>query len=348
MSWAAVSIKEMTMNPRIFAGIIILCVLLGGCAAAPKQKAATADSEEFPESRYLTATGIGESETEARREAVGELSRIFESRVSTEVAATTASFMDGSAGELFEKNVESRIRIESTVNIQGVTIGKVWQDSKSGLFYELAVLDRQQAAREWFEQLDQLTTQLNGEVDALIGIHGRLPRIIALNRILGLVIRKTAVESRLRVIGRPVMGSSDIDMRPIFSEAASLKSDSAFYVRIDGVQGASVSHRLSRALGDNGIPVTEKDNRAAGIIRGELDLVPLNLNNPDVKFIRATAAVKIEDADTGTRVYTISESIRKGHVDGNEAIRMAVEAVSDRTARKLLEFLGVIGFGGDS
>ena len=221
----------------------------------------------------------------------------------------------------------------------------MWQDADSGQHYALAVLDRQQAASEWFEQLDQLTTQLNGEVDALVGLYGRLPRIIALNRILGLVIRKSAVESRLRVIGRPVMGTGDMDLGPIFSEAASLKSDSAFYVRIDGVQGESVSDRLSRALGDNGIPVTEQDNRAAGIIRGELALVPLNLNNPDVTFMRASAAVKIEDADTGTRVYTISESIRKGHVDRNEAIRMAVEAVSDRTARKLLEFLGVIGFG---
>ena len=333
------------MNPRIFAGIIMLCFLVGGCAAAPKQKTATAGTEEFPEARYLTAIGIGTSEAEARREAVGELSRIFESQVSTEVAATTASFMDAATGELFEKNIESRIRIESSVRIQGVTIGKVWQDADSGQHYALAVLDRQQAAREWFEQLDQLTTQLNGEVDALVGLHGRLPRIIALNRILGLVIRKSAVESRLRVIGRPVMGTGDMDLRPIFSEAASLKSDSAFYVRIDGVQGESVSDRLSRALGDNGIPVTEQDNRAAGIIRGELALVPLNLNNPEVTFMRASAAVKIEDADTGTRVYTISESIRKGHVDRNEAIRMAVEAVSDRTARKLLEFLGVIGFG---
>ena len=105
------------MNPRIFAGIIMLCFLVGGCAAAPKQKTATAGTEEFPEARYLTATGIGASEAEARREAVGELSRIFESQVSTEVAATTASFMDAATGELFEKNVESRIRIESSVRI---------------------------------------------------------------------------------------------------------------------------------------------------------------------------------------------------------------------------------------
>jgi len=336
------------MHLKLLAGIMIFCVLVAGCATAPEPEKAASDSADFPETRYLTATGIGVSEAEARREAVGELSRIFESRVSTEVATTTASFMDAAAGELFEKNVESRIRIESTVTVQGVIIGKVWQDPDSGRTYALAVLDRQQAAREWYEQLDRLTTQLNGEVDSLIGISGRLPRIIALNRILGLVIQKTAVESRLRVIGRPAMGSGDIDMRPIFSEAASLKSDSAFFVQIDGVQGAAVSDRLSRALGDNGIPVTEKDNRAAGIIRGELVLVPLNLNNPNVTFIRATAAVKVEDADTGTRVYTISESIRKGHVDRTEGARMAVEAVSDRVARKLLEFLGMIGFGGEN
>jgi len=334
------------MNRNILGAIIVLCMWIMGCAAAPTAEKAAADSEDYPAARYLTATGIGESDAEARREAVGELSRIFESRVNTEVAAVTASIMDAESDELFEKSVESRIRIESTVRIQGVTIGNVWQDPKSGSYYALAVLDRQQAAREWFEQLEQLTHQLNGELDALIGISGRLPRIIALNRILGLVIQKSAVESRLRVIGRPVMGSGDVDLKPIFSEASSLKSDSAFYVHFDGVQGKAVSLRLSRALGDNGIPVTDKDNRAAGIVRGQLDIVPLNLNNPDVRFVRATAAVKIEDADTGTRVYTISETVRKGHVDQNEAIRMAVTAVSDRVSRKLMQFLGVIGFGG--
>lgn len=334
------------MIHRFYTAALFLMVLMTGCATPPGPNKQSTPVPEFPEERFLTATGIGQSEAEARRQALGEMAGIFESRISADTSSKISSFMDGSTGEHFEKSIESRVRVESTLRLRGVRIGKVWQTPDNGLYHALAVLDRQQAAREWLQRLDRLVTQIDADIESLPRIEGRLPRLVALNRILALVLQRAAVESRLGVIGHPSWGTDDIDLKPILTEAAALRANATFYVAIAGEGGDAVSDLIRRSLGENDLHVTDRIEDAAGIIRGDVDLVPLALNNAGVHFVRANTAVRIEDADTGIRIHTISETIRKGHVDKTEAYRMAIDAVSDLVIQQLLDKLGLMGVTG--
>jgi hypothetical protein len=330
------------MRYRAAASAAILFLLLG-CATGP-EKTPEAPDAVFDESRYMTASGLGATEAEARREAMGALAAVFESKVYSETASEAASFMTESAPEAFEKNVETKLRIESSVRLQGARIGSVGRDAESGLFRAIAVLDRQQAARQWYDQMAMVDARMQAERAALPALSGRLNRLAALNRILEAALEKAALRSRLRVVGRAATGPEADDLQPIADEAAALRAGFAFLVEVEGTRADAVSDRIEQALGVQGLGVTRNPAQAAGRVSGTVEVAPLKLGNRKIRFVRATLRLSVVDVDTATQVGAISEDVRKGHVDENEAIRMATDAVSDRAAAVLLETLGLRGF----
>jgi hypothetical protein len=292
----------------------------------------------------MTASGFGATEAEARREALGALAAVFESKVYSETASEAASFMTESAPEAFEKNVETKLRIESSVRLEGARIGSVEKDPESGLFRAIAVLDRQQAARQWYDRMAMVDARMQAERAALPALSGRLSRLAALNRILEAALEKAALRSRLRVVGRAATGAEAYDLQPIADEAAALRAGFAFLVEVEGTRGGAVADRIEQALGVQGIGVTRDPTQAAGRVAGAVEVAPLDLGNRKVRFVRATLRLSVVDVDTATQVAAISEDVRKGHVDENEAVRMATDAVSDRAAAELLKTLGLRGF----
>jgi hypothetical protein len=323
--------------------LIALFVLTFGCAASP-ESAPDAPEATFDPGRYLTAEGVGATEAEARRDALGALAAVFESRVYSETASTAASFITDRTPEAFEKNVETKLRVESSVRLKGARIGSVHRDDDSGLYHALAVLDRNRAAREWQEQMTLVDARLQAERAALTLQTGRLLRMGALNRILEAALEKAALRSRLRVVGRAAVDAESFDLQPIADEAAALRAESAIWVKVEGEHADIVADRIEKALGDQGLGVTREPGLAAGTVAGSINFTPLDLGSRNVHFFRAALRLAVIDVDTGTQVAAISEDLRKGHVDENEAVRMAAESVSDRAAEALLAAMGLSGF----
>ena len=328
-------------TPAVVSAAVLFLFL--GCAG-PAQKVPDEQKAAFDPGRYLTAEGIGTTEAEASREALAALAGIFESRVYSETASTAASFMTESAPEAFEKNVETKLQIESRVRLQGVRIGSVQREPDSGLFRAVAVLDRHQAARQWYDQMAMVDARMQAERSALPALSGRLTRLAALNRVLEAALEKAALRSRLRVVGVSAAAGDAIDLQPIADEAAAIRAAFAFFVEVEGTEGVIVADRIEQELGLQGFAVTEDPGRAVGRIVGTIEVVPLNLGNRNVNFVRAVLRLSVIDADTDTQVAAISENLRKGHVDENEAVRMAATAVSDNAAERLLATLGLAGF----
>jgi len=323
--------------------LAIALVFLIGCSQS-QEKSATAMQPAFPEARYLTAEGSGQTEVEARRQALAELSGIFESKVHAETTSFARAAIGPDNDELFEKNVESKIAIISSVRLTGAQIGRVWQDAAApGAYHALAVIDRSQAGRGWADQLETVTAKTEAQVTNIEYTTGRFQRLLALNRITVGLLQKQALESRLRVLNYPARSSLDVDIRPITAELAGLRSRLRFFVKFSGENSQIVADRLSEAFTANGLLIGNSLNEADALISGYVESQPLSLNNPRAQFVRATATVKIIETGTRATVATLSENIRKGHVDPAEAARKAVSALADTLAERLIF---EIGFGG--
>ena len=187
---------------------------------------------------------------------------------------------------------------------------------------------------------------IDGQVDALEGVKGRLSRLAALNRITALMVRQAAIESRLSVLGRPVTPVAD-QPADIIAQRERLAREVFLFIELEGNPAPPFTRRLNALLSGDGYRLTPYRDEAAGLITGTIRVQPLDLGNPEVRFIRAMADVQLVDMDTDKQIAVFDESVRKGHVDEGEAARRSVEGVAAQVAQKLVRAMGTLGLAAD-
>ncbi|MBU0970222.1 MAG: LPP20 family lipoprotein [Proteobacteria bacterium] len=338
----------MKKRQRTTAGIrirpLVLLVLLGlvfACGKGSSFLPETGTTLDFPETRFLLAQGTGATEIDARRQALAELSAIFDSRVSSRTESLARSSLGPDNTELFEKTLESRIQILSSVRLEGAKIGKVWQDEAPGTFHALAVLDRKDAGRKWTRDLEILDQRIGAETSTLGTTPGKLGKMAALNQILDLSLERHAIESRLVVVNYPVLPESELDLGKMMSQLAAIRSSLHFYIDIPGEYGQMVETVLSQTLTRNGILITPDRDKADAWVMGQVVVTPINLDNLRAVFVRATGKIQVVDTDSHALFAEMNQAVRKGHLDRNEAIHKAVLEVSQQISRELVQALGL-------
>ena len=267
---------------------------------------------------------------------------IFESRVYARTVQQATSWMGEGLPEQFDRQVEQTVRIHTDVQLEGARIGRVQPDEAAGGFRALAVLDRRQAISRWQRELAETQMTIDGQVEALAGVKGRLSRLAALNRITAMMVRQAAIESRLSVLGRLAAPILD-DRSDIIARRERMARDVSLYVQLEGNPAPPFTRRLNALLSGDGYTLTPYRDEAAGLITGTIRVQPLDLGNPDVRFIRAMADVQLLDMDTDVQIAAFDESVRKGHVNEGEAARRAVEGVAEQVANKLVHALNTLG-----
>lgn len=321
--------------------LTLVMLTAAGCAGSiPADEKPAADL--FPDERFLTAEATGATEGEAKRAAMAELAAIFESRVYARTVQQATSWMGEGLPEQFDRQVEQTVRIHTDVQLEGARIGRVQPDDTAGGFRALAVLDRRQAVSRWQRELAETQMAIDGQVEALVGVKGRLSRLAALNRITALMVRQAAIESRLSVLGRPATPGLE-DRSDIIAQRERMARDVSLYVQLEGNPAPPFTRRLNALLSVDGYTLTPYRDEAAGLITGTIRVQPLDLGNPDVRFIRAMADVQLVDMDTDTQIAAFDESVRKGHVNEGEAARRAVEGVAELVEHKLVHTLSTLG-----
>ncbi|WP_372680963.1 hypothetical protein [Desulfosarcina sp.] len=322
--------------------VLTLVVLMAAACAGSKPAEEMPAADRFPPDRFLTAEATGATEGEAKRAAMAELAAIFESQVYARTVQQATSWIGEGLPEQFDRQVEQTVRIHTDVQLEGARIGRVEPDDAAGGFRALAVLDRRQAVGRWQRELAETHMAIDGQVEALAGVKGRLSRLAALNRITALMVRQAAIESRLSVLGRPVTPGLD-DRSDIIVQRERMARDVSLYVQLDGNPAPPFTRRLNALLSGDGYTLTPYRDEAAGLITGTIRVQPLDLGNPDVRFIRAMADVQLVDMDTDVQIATFDESVRKGHVNEGEAARRAVEGVAEQVAHQLVRTLSTLG-----
>ncbi len=323
---------------------VIVLALAAGCAGGKPRPQEVSQAQAFDAAKYLTAEATGQTEIEARREAMAALAAVFQARVQAETQSRANSYLTTGESEQFEKQVDQMVQIETDVQLQGARIGWARPDAAAGGFRALAVLDRDQAAGRWRSELERIEMALDAGMQSLSAAQGRLPRLIALNHMAVLASEMAVTESRLSVLGRPGM-PSDLDLTPLLAERERLAQDAAFFIQIEGEPAELFRHRLGKWITAQGYKISKRADEAAGLISGKVWFQPLALDNAHVAFVRALADIVVIDRDSDREIVAFSENSRKGHIDENEARRRALDQLAEQTAAKITRTLGTIGLG---
>ncbi|GBD99350.1 hypothetical protein BMS3Abin07_01385 [bacterium BMS3Abin07] len=316
--------------------VSIISFLISGCAHDARKEYSGAD---YPSSQYLTATGIGRSESEARNQAVAGISRIFESRVYSDTMDRVKSVVKGSGNEVSEQSIESNIRVVSDMELKGVQVDRTWFDKGKGVYYALAVLDRSRAGDNWQSEIRNIDSSIEGEYQVLNKAGSRFERYMALKKILKSWLQREVIVSRLRVLGFTRKGTPSYNIRSVFNMIPVLKSQMLICIDINGDYAKKIRERLSEALAGSGFLISNDHDKADVLITGMVVVNPVELKNPGWEFARATVALSVIDRKTGSIVGEITQNARAGHITYAEAVQMAVKKVSGPVAGQLLGYL---------
>lgn len=330
------------MIGKRLSAVVMTAVLLlaAGCSGTSKARKMS-PSPEYPEDRYLVATGYGDSPAEAAREARSAMAAIFSSTVYSETMAQATSAFDLDGKEQFQKQVASTVQVISTVALEGVQVVDQGKEAKTGAYTALAVLDRRQAAARWQRDLASTEERLAAEMAALPSVAGALSRLAALNRITGLDLAQKALASRLRVVGGATAPAAESeDMRAVAAELVALRQKTTFLVVLEGDQAAEAIPIIREGLSREGLLITDDASAAAGRISGTVVLQPLNIDNPKARFVRAIITADIVDAATGVALKSVTARVRKANADEPEAARMAVRAAAEQITAEIAAALG--------
>ncbi len=315
--------------------IMVAAFIVYGCAHRAAEVKTTKD---YPSSRYLTAKGIGQSESEARNRAVSEMSRIFESSIFSDTLDRVTSKIDESGSEVSRQSIESNIRIVSFMELKGVRVEETWFNDDTGVYYALAVLDRHQARNDWLKQISEMDSRIEGEFGVLGGAGSKYERFRSLKSILGLWIEREVFVSRLNVLGFNDKRSASYDIERVFSMIPKARNDLLIFIDINGENATVIKDRVSAVLSESGFALSDNRNGSNVMIEGNIEIVPIDLKNPDWEFARATVSISVIDLHTGMKVGEIIEKKRAGHLTYEEAVHKAVKMVSDPVSEKLLKY----------
>jgi len=313
------------MKIKIYSIILLFCFVIA-CTSPVSQPTTTINTkQQSSESQYLCAIGYGKSIEAARYKAKVELARIFESKIESSLRLETHSVMDSIKGNYKTDAFDSIIKINSKMQLKGVTIENLPSKSE-GLFAARAKLNKHKAFDIWLAEINSLDAMIDAEYQSMRSHESPVMQIKPIQTIWQCWLKRTAIESHLIVIGFSVPGLND-QIKTVLKVIADFKKNMTIHIQITGSHVNFLVDAISNQLTRDGFLVTKTDKNASVLINGQINIQPVTVDTPDWKFARAQAAIQIIDQLTGNQVNEINASIRQGHLTYQEASLKSLRTV---------------------
>lgn len=188
----------------------LLVVILLGCAeplAGGRPDWIDGRSAAYPAAGWVTGAAAGADIDSARSNARAELSRVFQSRVESEVRDTTSSTQVSdergrpSSTEIIEK-LEIDTRVSTAGDFEGVRIVETWRDP-AGTWHALAAIDKPTLRQSLHVELEATAARVQAHLDRSAAAATPLGRAKALIEALRASREADVILARARIAGRP-------------------------------------------------------------------------------------------------------------------------------------------------
>lgn len=296
------------------------------------------DSARYPSSRYLIGVGYASVRQLAEDNARSEIAKIFSSKIDSQTRIyqeylQTTSRAGSAQTESFE--IEQISRVSTQRVLSGVRISKVYQETEPDpIFYALAVLDRDQTAailRHKIQDLDQgierLLTRAAEEEDILI-------KIKYLKKSVRKYLLRETHDAELRIVSRFGGGvPSAIRFTEIKNRLdTTLLRDFSIGLSITGSRAEEIREALVQGLNQQGFSVCEDPMRANVLVRGTVEIKPLDRGTSEWKYVQWRAHFDLVDQRGGAVFGSLNETGRDAHLSLLQAEDRAVRRIQKTLA----------------
>ncbi len=333
------------------AGLIALALSLVGCATtasstqgAPKSgtsgkgNASTAIEPEpswvvnprasFPEERYVSAVGYGETREAAEKSAMGALVAVFGQTVTGETTVSSRYFEAVKSGALevsestdVGRAVTSSFALETVV---GAEIKGVWAD-RASTTYAVAVMDRQKAAMLYADLIESNESAIRSllairETDRYtMETYARYDLASEIADTNGRFLNVLSVVSPGAAAARRGTTTRAEDLRV---DALKIAQNIPIAITIANDRDGRIAAAFSSVLTAAGFMTGASGSRY--VLSGSLALSAVDLPDNPNKFSRFMVDASLRDTVTGNVLLPYSVSGRDGHMTQSEADNRAV------------------------
>ena len=342
---------------------VFLCLLMVSASTActwftGKGKPGWVDgrSVEYPSAQYLTGVGQADTRSNAEDQAYAAVARIFKAEVAAQAKDWESYLVVENRGVT---NAERRLTIDNVTKVstdkvlENVGIADVWYDSDSRLYYALGVMNRSQAETALMEKVSVLDRAIDVDVAESRQATDKLAKVRALRRAGRNLVLREAYNTDLRVIRVSGKGtSSAYQVNELSGELEQfLATNLVLEVQVSGDQAEPVGRALAEGLIREGLHVTttKTEREEAGspelIVRGTVRLFPIEVRDPNFKYVRWCSDFEIVEPETRRVVGATAHGGREGHLTEREAMAKTLRVMQHELSSDVAKAIAAHIFG---
>ncbi len=182
--------------------LLFLLVSVSSCSAQSSSDVYLSLEKDYPESRYLSAVGEGDTRRDAEKNASAKLSLIFESRidVSQSLNEYYEEFSDDESSSLkYEAKTSKRTNVESNQKLLNVKYGKHGVDEVGNNFV-VAYINRSETASIYDEMIENNNASIVALKKSAENSNIKIKKYAALNSASGKMNENVALMKQLSII----------------------------------------------------------------------------------------------------------------------------------------------------
>ncbi|MEA1913028.1 MAG: hypothetical protein U9N06_04245 [candidate division WOR-3 bacterium] len=314
----------------------LLGLLIFGCASRPavrKLPQLVGDPTSiYPEALYLSEVGSGSSIEEAKKNAIYALSNIFSVDVSVDRTILEA---------YTEKRTGDKINVDHSINLLtrsalisenrliNVRTPKSFFDKKTGTFYVIAFINRQETEPIYLEEIKKNDRILINLYRSAQSTNNKLEKFTYLKNSIQIAL----IGEGLRSVHRIISGMNDtpplaISEKNLEIELQDLSRKIVTRIRASGEYSRELSSFLREVVQKTGFSIGEENSDLT--IEAQLNIKALDLPRNE-KFVRWELRVDVQNSITGNTMKTFTRFGREGH--------LTLEAATNRVLLQMKKIL---------
>jgi len=307
------------------------------------------ESMQYPSSHYLTGVGFDADRKFAEDKARAEISKIFLSKIDSKTRSYEEYLQTTSRGKAKTEqaiSIEEITKVSTQKVLSGVRIASVYKETgQQPLFYALAVLDRGQSARILTDKIHALDREIEDLVRKSEAEGDMLVTIKYLTQSIEKHILREAYDAELRIVSNSGMG---IYPPTHFAEITGklesmLLRDFLIGVSVKGSRADEVQNALLQGLNQQGFSISEDLNRAQVLVRGTVEIKPLDRGTSEWKYVQWRTHIDMVDKKGGAVFGSVNKTGREGHLNlaqaENRAVQKIQKALTTEIAQKVKGYI---------
>ena len=312
-------------------------------------------STEYPSTQYLTGVGQAGTRSNAEDQAYAAVARIFKAEVAAQAKDWESYLVVENRGI---SNAERRLTIDNVTKVstdkmlENVRIADAWYDSDSRSYYALGIMNRSQAEAALMEKVSALDWAIEADVAESRQTTDKLAKVRALRRAGRNLLLREVYNTDLRVIRLSGHGTpSAYQVNELSGELEQfLATNLVLAVQVSGDHAEPMERALEEGLIREGLHVTtkpegEETGFAELIVRGTVRLFPIEVRDPNFKYVRWCSDFEVVEPGTRRVVGATAHGGREGHLTEREATAKALRVMQHELSSDVAKAIAAHIFG---